>query len=203
MARWSAAVSEGVAVRDHESETSGAAVDRARETAMRQLATALPIRWRHSQQVAATAETWAERVGGGAACVASAWLHDIGYSASLADTGFHPLDGARHLRRQGWPEDIVCLVAHHSCADVEADARGLGDVLRAEFPDTPSIGRDILWAADATTGPSGACVTVEERVAEVLTRYGPDHLVSRCMVQIRPALQGAHDRVMAELRARA
>jgi predicted hydrolase (HD superfamily) len=29
---------------------------------------------------------------------AAAMLHDIGYTPSLATTGFHPLDGARYLR---------------------------------------------------------------------------------------------------------
>jgi HD domain len=33
--------------------------------------------------------------------VAAAWLHDIGYAPSIATTGFHPLDGARHVRALG------------------------------------------------------------------------------------------------------
>ena len=33
--------------------------------------------------------------------VAAAWLHDIGYAPELVETGFHPLDGARYLRREG------------------------------------------------------------------------------------------------------
>lgn len=35
--------------------------------------------------------------------VAAAWLHDIGYAPELRDTGFHPLDGARHLEALGAP----------------------------------------------------------------------------------------------------
>ncbi|MFD6223383.1 HD domain-containing protein [Nocardia asteroides] len=35
--------------------------------------------------------------------VAAAWLHDIGYGADLATTGFHPVDGAEFLRAQGAP----------------------------------------------------------------------------------------------------
>ncbi len=36
--------------------------------------------------------------GGCRRLVAAAYLHDIGYAPELAITGFHPLDGARHLR---------------------------------------------------------------------------------------------------------
>src|SRR5262245_40218485 len=44
--------------------------------------------------------------------VAAAWLHDIGYAPDLVDTGFHQLDGARYLRREGWPDTVCNLVAH-------------------------------------------------------------------------------------------
>jgi len=33
--------------------------------------------------------------------VAAAYLHDLGYAPSLAVTGLHALDGARHLRAIG------------------------------------------------------------------------------------------------------
>jgi HD superfamily phosphodiesterase len=59
----------------------------------------MPERWRH---VGAVAEA-AERTGSALSLdtdvlVAATWLHDIGYSPALTDTGFHPLDGARYLR---------------------------------------------------------------------------------------------------------
>ena len=31
----------------------------------------------------------------------AAVLHDVGYAPDVAITGFHPLDGARHLSRSG------------------------------------------------------------------------------------------------------
>jgi hypothetical protein len=43
--------------------------------------------------------------------VMAAWLHDIGYAPELAVTGFHPLDGARFLRRAGADGQVVSLVA--------------------------------------------------------------------------------------------
>ena len=61
--------------------------------------------------------------------VASAWLHDLGYSSVIRDTGFHPLDGARHLRALGWAARVCDLVAHHSGSRFVAGVRGLSDEL--------------------------------------------------------------------------
>jgi hypothetical protein len=55
--------------------------------------------------------------------VTAAWLHDIGYSPALRETGFHPLDGARYLAGAGHP--LAALVAHHSGARFVAEVRGL------------------------------------------------------------------------------
>ena len=65
---------------------------------------------------------------------AAAWLHDIGYLPDLARTGLHGLDGARYLRDVQHADPMLCrLVAHHSCAVIEAEERGLADLLRREF----------------------------------------------------------------------
>lgn len=63
----------------------------------------------------------------------AAWLHDVGYAPSLAQTGFHRVDGARFLRARGVPEVVVALVAHHTGAVFEAEQRGLDVELLAEF----------------------------------------------------------------------
>ena len=69
----------------------------------------LPRRWAHTQGVAATARGLAPVLGPDADLVtAAAWLHDIGYAPDVAATGFHPLDGARHLRdAEGSERDAV------------------------------------------------------------------------------------------------
>jgi len=171
-------------------------VERARQLAEGLLAGALPDRWAHVQAVAATAHRLRTQVAQAAdASVVAAWLHDIGYARSVAATGFHPLDGARFLRDRAWPDHVCTLVANHTDAMCQAIELGLADALRDEFPDEPGIDRDILWAADASTGPRGQPVTIHERVNEVQTRYGPDHLVARCMRSSRPLLQAAADRV--------
>ncbi len=56
---------------------------------------------------------------------AATWLHDIGYAPSLVATGPHSLDGARYLRDAQHAEAMLGrLVAHHSCAIIEAGKRG-------------------------------------------------------------------------------
>lgn len=100
------------------------------------LSEVLPRRWKHCLGVAERARTIALILGEDAALLeAAAVLHDIGYAPDLAKTGFHPLDGARYLRDiANADERVVHLVAHHSCAWMEAEARGLREELEGEFP---------------------------------------------------------------------
>ncbi len=74
----------------------------ARDEAARLLGTSSD-RWDHVVGVAAAARAVVEVVPAEDLdlLVAAAWLHDIGYSPAIAGTGFHPLDGARHLRSLG------------------------------------------------------------------------------------------------------
>jgi hypothetical protein len=143
------------------------------------LAQVLPRRWRHVRSVARRAR-WVEKtLGLPDDLVAAAWLHDIGYAPDLVETGFHPLDGARYLRRSGVDGQVVSLVASHSCAQVEAGIRGLGGELAAEFsPADPRLA-DALLYCDMTTGPDGDYVRPAARLAEIRGRYGPDDEVTR------------------------
>jgi hypothetical protein len=147
------------------------------------LAGVLPRRWAHVQGVGgrARALTPMFRVEDGQLLISAALVHDIGYAPDLVKTGFHPLDGARYLRGVGGPDRLVNLVAHHSCATVEAELRGLSRAL-AEFKDEKGPLRDALWWADMTTTPDGGKTTLVERVAEIQNRYGPDDLVS-CFIR--------------------
>ena len=176
----------------------------AQEFARALLAEALPRRWLHVQGVAWRAAQITECLAvGGEAVIAAAWLHDIGYAPSLRDTGFHPLDGARHLRRTGWPDEVCRLVAHHTAARIEAAACGLAGDLDTEFPDVATLERDALWVADATTGPDGQPMTVDERIAEVASRYGAGHRVTLAMQGSRDELRAAVDRIEQHRDARA
>ena len=101
----------------------------------------------------------------------SATLHDVGYSPEIADARFHPLDGARFLRSQGWGEDITNLVAHHSYSRIEANQFGLLDDLESEFPFNAELPHDELCFCDMSTGPSGEFLTIDERLADIRARH--------------------------------
>lgn len=56
-------------------------------------------RWAHTECVAVKVRRLAPLLGADAELVeAACWLHDVEYVPSLHNSGFHPLDGARHLR---------------------------------------------------------------------------------------------------------
>lgn len=174
--------------------------DVARELAAAELAGVLPRRWRHVQGVAGQAERASVAPGViGDLLVAAAWLHDIGYAPGLADTGFHPIDGARFLRRLGVDDRIVCLVANHSCAVHEARVRGLEDVLLIEFKREDSPTYDALVFCDLSTGPDGQSLTYLERMREIEDRYGPEHEVTRALKLGEADLSACCERTLARL----
>lgn len=167
--------------------------DWAQDLARTLLNVPLPRRWAHVQGVAAQAWSLADVLGQDANLVeAAAWLHDIGYSPEVEDTGFHPLDGARYLRDVHHADPMLCrLVAHHSCAVIEAEERGLASVLRAEFAPAPEHLASALTFCDMTTSPDGERVPVADRLHEIGTRYGPGHLVSRSIRRATPMILDA------------
>lgn len=165
----------------------------------RRLVQPLGRRWEHVQAVAARAEQVAHATGlDRDVLVSSAWLHDIGYAKEIVTSGFHPLDGARFLREKDMQGRVVDLVAHHSCARVEAQLRGLEVELR-EFRDEGGALRDALWYCDLTTSPDGEPVSAPDRLAEIQQRYGPDDMVSRFVDEARDELLGAVERTDARI----
>jgi hypothetical protein len=127
---------------------------------------------------------------------AAAWLHDIGYAPGLATTGLHQLDGARYLRDAQHADAMLCrLVAHHSCALIEAGERGLAGVLNSEFDPAPDVLASVLTCCDMTTSPDGQPVPAGRRLAEIHDRYGSGHLVSRSIQRATPMILCAVEQV--------
>lgn len=118
----------------------------------------------------------------------------------MADTGFHPLDGARFLRRIGAGERLARLVAHHSYAVYEARVRGFEQELLAEFEQEKSITFDALVFCDMTTGPDGEGIAVDDRIREVYERYGEGD-ISRALRMAESDLRAAVNRVSQAMNA--
>ena len=159
----------------------------------------LPRRWRHTLGVACGARKVDQVLEPADRPVlrAAAYLHDIGYSERLAVLSFHPIDGACWLDRAGYPR-LAGLVAHHSGARYEADLRRMGAEL-ASYLDERSDVSDALAYCDLTTGPDGQPMSLLERLSEVATRYGPDHLVTRASHAAAPEHGETVARVQAKL----
>jgi len=163
----------------------------------------LPRRWKHSLGVAERARTIAAVVGEDAELLeAAAVLHDIGYAPDLAKTGFHPLDGARYLRDiAGADERVVRLVAHHSCAWMEAEARGMREELEGEFPREPAGLNDALCYCDMNTTPDGTPTNPVDRINEITGRYGPDSLIGTFIRRAEPEILASTSRVLEQVAA--
>ncbi|MET8519768.1 HDIG domain-containing metalloprotein [Nocardioides sp. NPDC004968] len=173
-------------------------LDAARAEAQR-LVEPLGRRWMHLQAVGRCAEGVADALAlDRLSFPAAAWLHDIGYAPELIDTGMHAIDGARYLARQGWDPLIVSMVAHHSCALLEAAERDLSDALN-DFERPPADYEDAICFCDMTNGPAGDPVAASDRLDEIEVRYGPDHLVTRFIRKARPEILGSVSRVQDRL----
>jgi HD domain len=133
--------------------------------------------------------------------VAAATLHDVGYSPRIAQTGFHPLDGALYLRSIGVSERVCSLVAHHSEADMLAAHQGILD-LDHQFPRERSLLADALVYADMHSAPDGKVIRAEHRLADIARRRpNPVEAVRAtrlraAMARVGAALQ-AHERGLA------
>jgi hypothetical protein len=111
-------------------------------------------------------------------------------------TGLHALDGTRYLRDARHADTMLCrLVAHHSCAIIEAGERGLADILSLEFEPAPHALSSVLTYCDMTTNPDGGPVPVERRLAEIQQRHGQEHLVSRSIQRATPITLRAVEQV--------
>jgi len=171
----------------------------ARAIAEQLLAEPLPRRWRHVQSVARRARWAAEVLSLSQEVVAAAWLHDVGCAPEVVETGFHPLDGARYLRKTGLADQVVSLVAYHSCAEIEASVRGLDGMLAAEFTPGDRELADVLLICDMTTGPDGDYVRPADRLVEIRGRYGPDDPVAKFVELAAPEILATAGKVEQRL----
>lgn len=98
----------------------------------------------------------------------AALLHDVGRAIDPANLEPHGFVGARFLDSIGLA-DVAPLVAHHSGAREEARDRGVAH-LDVWQPDRVLL--EVLTYVDRTTGPRGESITLGERRADLVARYG-------------------------------
>lgn len=169
------------------------------------LARVYPDVWRHTVTVTSKVRTLADVTAGvndarfdlglpanRFTLISAAFLHDIGHSSRIADTGLPALDAARYLRAEGWSVEVCNLVANNGIARFEAEERGLADELRQEFPYEPTPASDALLFADLTISHDGhRYLTFKERLAEIRALYNPQHVVARAWDRAEPVVEEA------------
>ncbi len=121
--------------------------------------------------------------------IQACYLHDIGYSPKLNQYGFHPLDGAIFASKKGFVKPVVSAILFHSCAyeiaQMEKNQKRLS-IYQAHLPLLDEHDRlliDLVTYCDIHTSPTGEKISFQERVKEVIDRYGAHHPVSKMMVQ--------------------
>jgi hypothetical protein len=119
--------------------------------------------------------------------IQAAYLHDIGYSTKLNVHHFHPLDGAIFAQSAGFSKPVIAAVLFHS---------GAYESVKATRPDLDSIythnnqlldEQDQLFIrlvtyCDLHTSPTGEKISFEERIRDIVNRYGEEHEVSQFML---------------------
>jgi HD domain len=132
--------------------------------------------------------------------IQAAYLHDIGYSPKLNKTNFHPFDGACFAFKAGFNKPVIAAVLFHSEA-YETVKEKRSDLLPAYslnhdlLDEQDRLFTDLVTYCDVQTSPQGEKVSLDERVRDVVKRYGEHHPVSRMMIQCKPKYQDIINRV--------
>lgn len=119
----------------------------------------------------------------------AALLHDIGYAEPLRDSGYHPIDGARYLRRRQEPL-LAELIECHSNAPEFALLSNLGRITVSLHPIA-----DLITYWDVRVKQGGQVVSYEERLADIRKRHGAESLVWRAHELANPRIEILNARV--------
>ena len=118
----------------------------------------------------------------------AALLHDVGKALDPDDTEPHGFVGAKLLDSLGL-EDVAPIVAHHSGARLEADARGMSDrdLWTNDEPDLLAV----LTFLDHTTSSNGEVVTLAQRRQDIAARHGENSIQLRTFDETMPDIRHA------------
>jgi hypothetical protein len=142
--------------------------------------------WRRARAVSSTRPAWMSSPALDTLALAGL-LHDVGRLLDPDQHQPHALVRAAFLA-DPCLHDIAPLVAHHSGARLEAEL--LGITLPAVWEPEPRL-LDVLTSLDRTTGPDGRVVSVAQRRAVLVGRFGAASLrVRRHDLSVPSALRG-------------
>jgi hypothetical protein len=132
------------------------------------------------------------------------YLHDIGYSPKLNHYDFHPLDGAIFAKEKGFSKPVVAAVLFHSCA-YETVLETRLDLLpiyeeNMDLDEKDRTFIDLVTYCDLHTSPTGRFITLEERVQDVVERYGENHPVGQMMLANKKSYEQTIERVKKKLK---
>lgn len=131
--------------------------------------------------------------------IQTAYLHDVGYCEQLNQYNFHPLDGAIFTQEMGFPKPVVSAVLFHSDAytsvkHTRPDLLETYSFNQSLLDETDHLFIELITYCDIQTSPMGEKITLEERVQDVIRRYGEDHEVSHMMLSSQPYYQKIVDK---------
>lgn len=112
----------------------------------------------------------------------AALLHDIGYAPCAKSTGFHPSDGYDFLKAQGF-DDLAEVIIGHSCSPEEAEEKELKPIKPSE-----DLVAKLITYWDMQVKQGGVVVSYEERLAEIIARYGEHSAIGRANLRARPRI---------------
>jgi hypothetical protein len=112
----------------------------------------------------------------------AALLHDIGYAPCAKNTGFHPSAGHDFLKAKGF-EDLAEVIIGHSSSPEEAEEKEL----KAIKPSEDLVAKLITYW-DMQVKQGGIIVSYEERLAEIIARYGEHSAIGRANLRAKPRI---------------
>ncbi len=114
--------------------------------------------------------------------ICAALLHDIGYADNINITGFHPIDGSNFLTKLGY-STLAELIIGHSCSPEEAELKGLQKITPSNALEAKLIS---YW--DMRVMQGGRIVTYDQRLNDIIKRYGKDSIIGKANLQAKERL---------------
>lgn len=112
----------------------------------------------------------------------AALLHDIGYSDDFKFADFHPVDGYYYLMANGWSRVYQYVALFHTFSKelAEMSRKDLSTMYKDKVLTEEELEiLDIVTEADFMVNGNGNIVSKEERLQDIILRYGENSLLTK------------------------